>query len=122
MNKTVGIYPQGWADMCVEKAGKPYRPCNGTEGDYFMGNWCANCERDYGMSRGLPLEECDEDQVCDIIARTFGLHEDDPKYPTEWQFGKDGQPCCTAFVEVGQPIPPPRDELTADMFAEAPNE
>lgn len=113
---TIKIYPESWAAECVEYAGQKYRPSNGTEGASFIDAWCGNCERDHGMLKGLPLEECDDNHVCDIIARTFLLNLNDPDYPSEWQYGSDGQPRCHAFVEAGQPIPV-KDEHTLDLFA-----
>lgn len=121
MTKTVGIYPKDWADLCIERAGQKYQPSNGTEGECFHASWCCQCARDKAMSEGKPIEDCDDDEKCDILGRSF-YSLTDPEYPKEWQYGKDGQPCCTAFIEAGQPIPPPRDELTADMFAEASND
>lgn len=96
-----------------------YRPSNGTEGECFIADWCGTCERDHGMLKGLPLEECDDNQVCEIIGKTFALDADDPEYPTEWTYDKAGAPCCTAYIEVGQPVPV-KDELTGDLFAAAP--
>lgn len=121
MSTTIRIYQESQAAMAVEQAGKPYRPCNGSEGEYFISNWCGTCERDHGMLKGLPLEECDDNRICDIIARTFALSEDDPNYPTEWVFAADGHPCCTAHVPEGEPLPKTiiKDERTLDMFAES---
>jgi hypothetical protein len=116
---TIRIYPESWAAMNVEYAGQKYRPGNGTEGELFISSWCGNCARDHGMLKGLPLEECDDNQVCDIIARTYTYNLNDAEYPTEWQYGADGQPRCHAFVEACQPIPL-KDEHTLDLFAEAP--
>jgi hypothetical protein len=72
------------------------------------------------MREGEDINECDDDERCDIIADTFAYAIDDEKYPKQWQIGKDGQPCCTAFVPLGDPIPPPRDDLTVDMFGVKP--
>lgn len=116
MDKTIPIYPKRFAAMLVERVGQKYRPSNGTEGAMFIDAWCANCERDYGMMAGLPLEECDDNRICDIIGDTYLFALDHPKYPSEWQYGNDGQPRCTAFVEKGQPIPH-KDEHTLDLFA-----
>lgn len=113
--KTFPIYPTSWADITKDRAGQKYEPSNGTEGEYFHAGWCCLCARDLAMSEGVPIEECDDNQKCDILGRSF-LGIDHPDYPPEWQYGKDGQPCCTAFVESGQPIPPPRDVHTIDMF------
>jgi hypothetical protein len=116
---TIRIYPDSLAAMNIERAGAKYRPGNGTEGELFIESWCGQCERDHGMMKGLPLEECDDNQVCDIIARTFAFSVNDPNYPDDWQYGADGQPRCHSFVEAGHAIPI-KDELTVDMFLEAP--
>jgi len=68
---SIRIYPESWAAMNVEYAGQKYQPSNGSEGELFISSWCGQCERDHGMMKGLPLEECDDNQVCDIIARSF---------------------------------------------------
>lgn len=117
MTTIIHIYPESHAALCVQEAGKPYRPCNGSEGEHFIASWCGSCERDHGMLKGLPLEECDDNQICDIVCKTFALSVSDPDYPPEWQYGKDGQPMCTAFWPAGNPLPPERDELTGDLFA-----
>jgi hypothetical protein len=113
--KKISIYPANWAEMNKEHVGQKYRPSNGAEGEIFLDAWCSGCARDLAMSQGMPIEECDDNQKCDILGRSF-LSIDDPAYPTEWQYGADGQPRCTAFVPVGQPIPI-KDEHTLDMFA-----
>lgn len=113
---SVKIYPADWAALCAERVGQPYQPSNGTEGECFISSWCGECQRDKSMREGAPIEECDDDELCDIIARSFAYSPGDEQYPKEWQYDKDGQPCCTAFIPVGDPIPPPPDTLTKDMF------
>lgn len=66
---------------------QPYRPSNGTEGDWFMGKWCLNCARD-----------ADEDHPCEIQMRALCFNIGDPEYPTEWVM-EGGKPRCTAFTE-----------------------
>jgi hypothetical protein len=63
-----------------------YRPSNGTEGLYFMAQWCDKCTKD--NYPGEPL--------CPIIADTFSLKVSDPRYPDEWRYD-EGKPVCTAF-------------------------
>ncbi len=101
-----GIHPAGLAEMNIHRAGQKYRPSNGTEGDCFFSHWCWKCARD----------NPEEDERCEIIGMTFAHDVDEPEYPIEWQYGKDGQPCCTAFVPKGQPVPPDRCPHTVDMF------
>lgn len=117
--KSFPIYPETFAAMCTDRAGQKYRPSNGTEGEVFFDAWCRQCARDRSMSEGESVDECDDNEVCGIIARTFAHDIDDPEYPREWQYGPDGQPRCTAYVEAGQPVPPPRCTRTADMFGGA---
>jgi hypothetical protein len=111
----IRIYPDAWAALNIERAGKKYRPGNGIEGAVFTESWCAECERDHGMMAGLPLEECDDNQICDLIGLTYLHQVDHPDYPSQWQYGKDGQPRCTDFIPKGQPIPA-KDKLTGDLF------
>lgn len=116
---TKKIFPDDFAAMLVHRAGEKYRPSNGTEGDCFFSHWCSKCARDKHMSEGVAFEDCldgEDGDLCEIIGKTF-LHDvEDQEYPVEWQYGKDGQPCCTAFVPKGQPIPQDRCKHTVDMF------
>lgn len=116
--RTIPIYPEAWAALNVERAGQKYRPGNGTEGSIFCDAWCSQCARDHGMLHGLPLEDCDDNQVCQIIADSYVYQVDHPSYPAQWQYGPDGQPRCTDFVPDGQPIPLPPDTLSGDLFQE----
>jgi hypothetical protein len=115
------IYPADFAKLIVEGscAGKKYQPSNGTEGEIFISSWCGECARDKSAREGVDITECDDNEVCRIIGNTFAYRVDDPEYPIEWQYDKDGQPCCTAFVPAGQPIPPEKDEFTGDLFEAA---
>lgn len=115
---SIKMYPDTWASLNVERCGQKYQPSNGTEGEIFFENWCRQCARDKAMSSGEDFDECDDNEVCGIIALTFSHNVNDPEYPSEWQYDKQGQPCCTAFVEVGKTIPEPRCERTADLFGE----
>src|SRR5690348_9141088 len=112
------IYPDSFAEMLKERAGEKYRPSNGTEGELFMEAWCRNCARDKAMNEGKDFDECDDNELCQIIADTFHYRVDDSRYPKEWKYGKDGQPCCTAFVPTDQPVPAPRCQKTTDMFSQ----
>lgn len=110
------IYPASFAAMLTHRAGEKYRPSNGTEGELFMSSWCCHCQRDKAMRDGLPDDECDDSELCSIIADTLAYKVEDPEYPTAWQYAKDGQPCCTQFIEAGNPIPEPRCTHTRDLF------
>jgi len=96
------------------KPGEPYRPCNGTEGEFFHSMWCEECARDKVMSGKATVEDAYKDPslYCEILNRSFRSDEPLP----EWAYGADGQPCCTKFWPADKPIPEPRCEHTADMF------
>lgn len=87
-----------------------YQPSNGTEGADFMNSWCRNCARDKAMREGADFDECDDNELCEIIAAAF-------RGPVkEWIDDDDKGPRCTAFVKADTQIPE-IDTLTADMFA-----
>lgn len=81
-----------------------------------MNAWCRHCERDKAMREGLNVDECDDNELCQIIPMTMAFNIEDPKYPREWCYDAEGRPQCTAFVQAGHPIPL-KDDLTMDMFA-----
>lgn len=110
------IYPDSFAAMLVERAGEKYRPSNGTEGNLFFAAWCCKCQRDKSMREGANIDECDDNERCDIIADTLLYKTSDPEYPTAWQYGRDGQPCCTQFVPAGEPVPEHRCTNTMELF------
>lgn len=85
---TPGILTPDHAARLIVKAGDKYRPSNNTEGDFFI---CAFCER---------CKNNAEDN-CSILWATLVTDVDDPKYPSEWQYGEDGQPLCTEFHQEG---------------------
>ena len=66
-----------------------YRPSNGTEGDYFMSQFCFRCTKEDG---------------CEIVGKALVFNEDEPHYPDEWTWDGDGKPTCTAFQKEGQPV------------------
>lgn len=86
----------------------PYTPSTGTEGADFMESWCAHCARDKAWREGVPIDDCDDDELCEIIADSFC------KQVPEWVQDENG-PRCTAFVRAGDRISI-RDVLTIDMF------
>jgi len=95
------IYPDDLAELCKSSVGKKYQPSNGTEGEYFFAAWCIKCAK------------FDFDEGCEIHGKTTIYSPDDEEYPQEWQYGKDGQPECTAFATKQ---PPDRDTKTNDIF------
>ena len=68
-----------------DQAGKPFQPSNGTEGMVFMDAFCCKCKH------GQP------DGFCEITFASMDYKPDDPEYPDEWKFDKDGWPVCTKF-------------------------
>lgn len=68
-----------------------YRPSNGTEGEIFISDWCANCEQD-------------KEHNCSILGKTMQYNIDDTEYPREWVKTQNG-PKCTVFIEAGDSIP-----------------
>lgn len=77
-------------------AGTPYRPSNGTEGEIFMSQWCARCNKD-AAHRADP----DTGKGCRIIVYSMGFDIGDPNYPKEWvhdETGYGGK--CTAFDDT----------------------
>lgn len=70
---------------------KPYRPCNGSEGEWFENRFCYQCERDraYREDRG---------DSCPIFGSALAFGIGDEHYPAEWVEDDDGSnPRCTAF-------------------------
>jgi hypothetical protein len=96
-----------------KRMNKLYRPSNGTEGECFQEAWCCKCERDRAYADGGP--DVDPALGCKILVDTFAFRVTDPQYPKEWTFDKNGEPCCTAFVERGIELPY-RCAKTKDMF------
>jgi hypothetical protein len=108
-----GIYSPSHAALLVGRAGEKYRPSNATEGDFFFAAWCCKCQRDEAMREGCNVDECDDNERCDIIVKTMAFHVSDPDYPAEWRYGPDGQPMCAAFVAAGIEVRPTAAELEA---------
>lgn len=74
---------------------RPFRPSNGSHGEWFITKFCVNCDREgylrTGNDRGLK---------CEILTASMIHKIDDPGYPKEW-IEDGGGPRCTAFVPVG---------------------
>lgn len=90
--------------------GEQYIPSNGSEGADFFDAWCSRCARDKSMREGEPVDECDDNELCEIIAASFRGEA------VEWREMPDGETKCIAFIEAAKDIPLPRCEHTADMF------
>lgn len=114
MSATIKTLPDGWAALNMDRAGQRYQPSNGTEGMIFIDAWCSHCARDKAEREGAYVEDCDDTELCPIIARSMADGGCE-----EWVYGSDGQPRCTEYVEHGQPIPY-RCPNTPDFFGDAP--
>lgn len=88
------IYPPEAAEHFKASAGKPYRPSNGDEGEWFMGLWCRDCHHDRNADK-------DNGKGCKLVVMMMAYNIGDKGYPEELQYGADGQPSCTKFVERG---------------------
>ena len=90
--------------------GVQYEPSNGTEGACVITHWCTRCSRDKAMRDGVDLDDCDDDEKCEIIAASFRGEA------VEWREMDSGETVCLAYAEAGAEPPMPRCEHTADMF------
>ncbi|MGU3475709.1 hypothetical protein [Methylobacterium sp. D48H] len=105
------IYPEAAAERLKKHAGQPYRPSNGSEGEYFAAVWCSGCSRRHGFAG----------QGCMIFVASMAHGINEPGYPEEWQYGADGQPGCTGFRDATVRARVARCGWTADLFSlEAP--
>ena len=96
-------------EKIMELPGEQYQPSNGAEGTDFIEQWCANCQRDKAMREGCDFDECDDNELCEIIAASFRGEA------VEWRELEGGECVCIAFVPAGEMVPE-RCPLTADMF------
>jgi hypothetical protein len=105
------MFPTDDAEAFFKKnAGKKYRPSNGTEGEIFVDNFCADCVHD-ADHRADP----EGGDGCAILAATLALDIDHPDYPAQWIWGEDGQPRCTAHCSGDDPALA-RCAETMDLF------
>lgn len=94
--------------------GEQWTPSNGTEGYSFLESMCSTCTRDKAMREGVDIDECDDNERCDIIAASFRGEA------VQWRIFDDGQITCTAYVEHGKPIPRERCPNTVDWILNPP--
>lgn len=104
----VAAATEAWPEM----AGKPYRPGSGTEGMAFDEQWCDHCARDAAYRDAG--DDADPAIACQILSDTFVYDIDDPNYPKEWVYDRNGCPSCTAFTT--DPKCPIRCDKTLDLF------
>lgn len=106
---TRSIYPDGAYEA---KAGKPYRPSNGTEGDLFVNAWCTDCYR-FDAEDG-PLD-------CPVFEGMFCHEIGEEGYPEELVWADNGQPLCKAFIhhlDAEEKQETYRCDATPDLFQE----
>lgn len=79
------LFTEFLANLNKERAGDTYRPANGTEEDMFFGEECRRCihQTNYG-----------ENHICETEWESSINQKEDDDYPSELQYGNDGQPCC----------------------------
>lgn len=66
---------------------EPWRPANGSEGDWFESRFCDHCAKPQLVNGTWD---------CPIQTNAFFFDLDDPEYPPEWIM-ENGAPRCTAF-------------------------
>ncbi len=92
-----------------------YRPSNGSEGDWFCGQFCERCIHDKSIRDGTGTG-------CRIRFLTMMLDKKDEGYPREWCYDAAGNPTCTKFIEEGgpddKPAPPPTDPRQIVLIAD----
>lgn len=94
--------------------GEQWTPSNSDQGYGFIEDWCGKCQRDRSAREGVDLDECDDNEKCEILGASFRGEA------VEWRELEDGQTVCIQFVQAGDPVPAPRCEATTDMFGDAP--
>ena len=70
---------------------KKYQPSNGTEGMYFMDEFCMKCVHCDPNPEGA--------KQCDILCRSMAYDVSDDEYPIEWTYDHNGNPTCTAHLK-----------------------
>lgn len=90
--------------------GEQWTPSNATVGYSFLEDWCMKCLRDRAMREGIDVDECDDQDRCEILGASFRGEA------VEWREMPDGEVKCIAFVPSGDPLPTPRCRHTADLF------
>jgi hypothetical protein len=98
-------------DVITDYPGTQYLPSNSSDGYGFLESWCHHCARDKAMLEGADYDECDDNELCPIIAASFRGQA------VEWRELESGEKLCVKFVPAKQPIPV-RCTLTNDMFGE----
>lgn len=83
---------------------RPYRPSNGSEGEWFQARFCDQCARDAEYRQT-------QENGCEILANALCFGGDESGFPNEWVEDDDGQnQRCTAFEPTPNAfwiVPPP---------------
>ena len=96
----------------------PYRPSNGTEGMYFMAEYCDRCVHDAKYQRTM-----DGEDGCEIILYTMAFVKAEEEYPRHAWVYMNGKPTCLFFREGGEDDLEPKtpvDPDQLDLFLELP--
>ena len=84
--------PDAYIPMRGPHPGEQWAPSNGTDGYSFIEQWCGNCARDKAAREGAPIDECDDNEVCQILGASFRGEA------VEWRELEDGRCICVAHV------------------------
>jgi hypothetical protein len=103
------MFAPNMAVITMQRAGEQWVPSNGAEGELFWSEWCARCGRDKVMNGTVWEEDAGDDDYCPILGASFRGEA------TQWVYGADGQPTCSQFVPIGEPLTY-RCECTPDLF------
>ena len=80
--------------MTMSAIGEPWHPANGGEHLWFFSTHCVNCRHDANLSRGKPLDDCKEDELCDILRRSY------LEPVEEWRELENSEVICTNFQSI----------------------
>jgi hypothetical protein len=90
-----------------------YYPSNGSEGEWFMSQFCYQCIHDY--------PDPESGKKCNLITASMCLYPTEPGYPNEWIYGSDGKPKCTKFVKWDWNNGDPDDPDNPNKLPDPPN-
>lgn len=90
--------------------GVQWKPSNSDQGYAFLSGWCSTCTKDKAFREGVEIDECDDNEKCEIIGASFRGEA------IQWRELNDGRTICTGYVEHGKPVPTERCPNTGDMF------
>ena len=86
--------------MHDNRLGVLWEPSNGSDGEVFINANCVHCARDAAMNGSKDEADCSDADYCPILSRSF-------REPVEeWREMPDGRLTCTAFVAIGETVPP----------------